>query len=144
MKNKKQVNCCTSPYLLTYLLKYTTTTTTTTIMKINLTLSLDEEIVRQLKKNNNYSQLVNEQLEVFFRTSMVEDKKILNQNLAEIKQKTRFFNKKRREIEKQLLKIEEKNKIVRCPECNKILTKNGKRFFCFKCGIGIELPEVKK
>ena len=104
-------------------------------MKINITLSLDEEIVRQLKAEPNYSKLVNEQMEVFFRTSTSQNKKILKQNLAELKQKTKLFNKKKREIEKQLIKIAENEKILRCPECNRIMFKG----FCSRCGIKIEL-----
>ncbi len=103
-------------------------------MKINITLSLDEEIVRQLKAEDNYSKLVNEQMSVFFRTSTSQNKKILKQNLAELKQKTKFCNKKKREIEKQLLKIAEQEKILRCPECNRIMF----RGVCSHCGIKIE------
>ena len=104
-------------------------------MKINLTLSLEEEIVRLLKQEPNYSKLVNEQLEVFFRTSSVENKKILKQNLAELKRSVKEKNKKRREIEKQLIKIAEKEKILRCPQCNKVMF----RRVCGPCGIKIEL-----
>ena len=103
-------------------------------MKINITLSLDEEIVRRLKAEPNYSRLVNDQMEVFFRTSTSQNKKILKQNLAELKQKTKLFNKQKREIEKQLIKIEENEKILRCPECNRIMFKG----VCHKCGIKIE------
>jgi len=104
-------------------------------MKINLTLSLEEEIVRLLKQEPNYSKLVNGQLEVFFRTSTVQNKKILKQNLAELKQKQKENNKKRREIEKQLIKIAESEKILKCPECNRVMFKG----VCHRCGIKIEL-----
>ena len=107
-------------------------------MKINITLSLDEEIVRLLKETSNYSKLVNEQMEVFFRTSSVRNKKILKQNLADIKQLVREKNKKRREIEKQLIKIAEKEKIERCPECNRIMFKR----FCSSCQIKYNKREV--
>ena len=63
----------------------------------------------------------------------MEDKKILKQNLAEIKQLVKKKNKKRREIEKQLIKIAEKEKILRCPQCDKVMINRN----CFVCGIKI-------
>lgn len=102
-------------------------------MKINITLSLDEGIVFKLKKENNYSKVVNEQMKVYYNTPDSENKKILRQNLVEIKQILKINRKKQRLINKQLDIIEERAKVLRCPECDRVMI----NATCFKCGIKI-------
>jgi rubrerythrin len=103
-------------------------------MKSTLTISLDIEIINKLKQEHNYSDFVNEQLKAVFNAGWSENKKILTQNLKEIKQKNKELNKKRREIEKKIAQITEREKILRCPECGKVMIGGN----CFKCGIKIE------
>lgn len=103
-------------------------------MKTNITISMDVEIVNRLKQEENYSDLVNEQIKVFYNASASENKRILKQNLSEIKAKTKEYNKKKREIEKKLQQIEEREKILHCPECGRVMFNRT----CFKCGIKIE------
>lgn len=105
--------------------------------KTNITISVDFELAEKLKLEKNYSNIINEQMWVFYKASNSENKKILKQNLIEIKQILKEKRKKQREIEKKIKQIEEREKILRCPECNRVMF-NG---VCHKCGIKIELKK---
>jgi ribosomal protein S27AE len=116
-------------------------------MKANITLSLDNEIINELRTIKDYSILVNEQLKAYFNARTSENKEILKQNLAIIKQNQRENNKKRREIEKRIEQIDLKykklkemirDKEMNCPECGKSMTILRDKARC-KCGITIEL-----
>jgi molybdopterin converting factor small subunit len=79
-------------------------------MKTNLTLSLDVEIVQKLKKEDNYSDVVNEQIKGFYNVKNIESVEILEQKLIETKKKIRENNKEKREIVKNIEKIKEKER----------------------------------
>jgi len=82
-------------------------------MKTNITISLDSEIVRRLKAETNYSDLINEQMKGFYSVKTCENEQILKTNLAKTKQILKENRKKRREIEAVLLKIDKKQKLFK-------------------------------
>jgi len=82
-------------------------------MKNNITISLDSEIVRKLKAEPNYSELINEQMKGFYAVKTCENVGILKLNLAKIKQILKENRKKRREIEAVLSKIDKKQKLFK-------------------------------
>jgi len=82
-------------------------------MKTNITISLDDEIVRKLKAEDNYSDLINEQMKGFYAVKTCENVLILNQNLTKIKQILKENRKKRRIIEGKLSKIDKKRKLFK-------------------------------
>ena len=77
-------------------------------MKINITISLDREIVEKLKEENNYSELINRELKAFYDGVEAYSFKKLKQKQAEIK---RFLKEKRKnlkEINQKIQKVETK------------------------------------
>ncbi len=63
-------------------------------MKQNITLSLDTEIVASLKREKNYSDVVNEQLKAFYSVKDIENIEILYKELVKTKQIVKENNKK--------------------------------------------------
>jgi len=90
-------------------------------MKNNITISIDSEIVRKLKEESNYSDVINEQMKGYYAVKTCENVKLLKINLAKTKQILKENRKKRREIEAVLLKIDKKRKLF-----NKKLLSRGK------------------
>jgi len=76
-------------------------------MKINITMSLDKEVVESLKEENNYSNLVNDQLKAYYDVKGCQNLAILIQNLAKTKQILKETNKKRRELDLKIKKIKQ-------------------------------------
>ena len=65
-------------------------------MKSIITLSLDQDIIDQLKEEKNYSDLTNEQLKAYYNVKQCENIVILKQNLTKIKQIIKENKKKER------------------------------------------------
>ena len=82
-------------------------------MKINITISLDKEIVMKLKEESNYSDVINEQMKGYYDVKLIDNLEILNQKLAEIKQNLKISRKKRRVIEESIAKITKKHKLFK-------------------------------
>jgi len=82
-------------------------------MKQNITISIDQEVVYKLKGENNYSDVVNEQMKSYYAVRSCENLVTLRQNLTKTKQILKENRKKRREIEAQILKIEKKDKLFK-------------------------------
>ena len=82
-------------------------------MKNNITISLDSTIVRKLKAETNYSDLINEQMKGYYAVKTCENIGILKLNLAKTKQILKENRKKRREIEAVLDKINKKHKLFK-------------------------------
>lgn len=80
-------------------------------MKAIITISLDSEIIRLLKGEKNYSDIINEEMKAYYDIKKVENLEILNQKLAEIKQNMKISRKKRRDIEETINKITKKKKL---------------------------------
>lgn len=78
-------------------------------MKTNLCITLDQEIVEKLKRENNYSNLINEQIKGFYAVKDCENKEILLKELTKIKQILKENRRKRRDIEAQIKKIDLKS-----------------------------------
>ena len=89
-------------------------------MKSNITISLDPEIVKKLKAEINYSDLINEQMKGYYNVKLVENKEALDQKLLEIKQILKISRKKKRDIDDMLNKIEKKDRKIK-----KFLRKKG-------------------
>ena len=79
-------------------------------MKNNITISLDNEIVKKLKAERNYSDLINEQMKGYYDVKLIENKELLNQKLAEIKQILKISRKKKRDIDDLINKIDKKDR----------------------------------
>ena len=82
-------------------------------MKTIITISLDQEIVKLLKAENNYSDLINQEMKGYYDVKSVDNLEILNQKLAEIKQNLKISRKKRRVIEETIQKITKKHKLFK-------------------------------
>ena len=82
-------------------------------MKSILTISLDQEIIKFLKEETNYSEVINEELKARYTLKKVQNLAILNKKLAEIKQNMKILRKKRRVIEDNIEKITQKQKLFR-------------------------------
>jgi hypothetical protein len=76
-------------------------------MKVPITCTLDLELVEKLKREENYSNIINEQLLVFYNSLDTPNKGKLMQNLKETKAILKENRKKQREIEKKLEKIKQ-------------------------------------
>lgn len=72
-------------------------------MKINITISLDKEIVERLKEENNYSVLINKEIKAYYEGVESLNLKKLKQKYTEIK---RILKEKRREAREMIRKIE--------------------------------------
>lgn len=81
--------------------------------KQNLTLSLDQEIVSKLKEENNYSEVVNEQMKAFYSVKSCQNIQILSLELAKTKQILKENRKKRKELEQTIDKINKKQKLFK-------------------------------
>ncbi len=82
-------------------------------MKAIITISLDTEIIKKLKAETNYSDVINEQMKGFYDVKKIDNLEILNQKLTEIKQNGKILRKKRRVIEDNIAKIEKKQKLFK-------------------------------
>jgi len=74
-------------------------------MKSTLTISLDTDLIELLRKEDNYSDAINQQLRGFYFGDRCDNIKILRENKREIEQKLKQMRKKAREIDKKLQKI---------------------------------------
>lgn len=81
-------------------------------MKCNITLCLDEEIIKKLKKEDNQSEAVNEQMKAYYNIKDVQNLRFLKENLSKIKQESKENRRKEREIKSQIAKIELKEKEI--------------------------------
>jgi len=72
-------------------------------MKINITITLDKEIVERLKEENNYSDLINREMKAYYDGVEAYSLKKLKQKQVEIK---RFLKQKRKEVKQINQKIE--------------------------------------
>lgn len=79
-------------------------------MKINKYISIDEDIFKQLSREDNASDLINKQLKAYYNIKNCENIEILEQNLCKIKQINKENRKKEKEIASKLLKLNQKNK----------------------------------
>ena len=77
-------------------------------MKINLTISLDKEIVEWLKEMDGYSGFVNKQMKAVYDVVNCENLEILSRNLLKTKQILKEGRKERRDLMKKIKKIKEK------------------------------------
>lgn len=82
-------------------------------MKAIITISLDTELIKKLKAEKNYSDVINEQMKGYYDVKQVDNLEILNEKLAEIKQNLKFSRKKRRVIEETIAKITKKHKLFK-------------------------------
>jgi len=82
-------------------------------MKAIITISLDTEIIKKLKAETNYSDVINEQLKGYYAVKTCENVEILKTNLTKTKQILKENRKIRREIEEQLAKIDKKHKLFK-------------------------------
>ena len=82
-------------------------------MKSIITISLDQEIIKFLKEETNYSDVINEELKARYTLKKIENLEVLNKKLAEIKQNMKIFRKKRRIIEDNIEKITQKEKLFK-------------------------------
>jgi CRISPR/Cas system CMR subunit Cmr6 (Cas7 group RAMP superfamily) len=81
-------------------------------MKQRLDISFDTEIVDKLRGEINYSNVVNEQMKIYYNEGCIENLTILNKNLAEIKRKQREISRKKKEIVKKIDRIHQKEKEI--------------------------------
>ncbi len=81
-------------------------------MKSNITLSLDVDLIKQLKQEDNYSDLVNEQIKAYYDVRDVENLRLLQQNLLKTKQILKENRKKERQIKATIEKIKSKEKDI--------------------------------
>jgi len=82
-------------------------------MKSNITITIDQEIVKMLREETNYSDVINEQMKGYYAVKTCENQEVLRLNLAKTKQILKENRKKRREIEAALLKIDQKHKKIK-------------------------------
>ena len=82
-------------------------------MKTIITISLDTEIVKLLKAENNYSDLINQEMKGYYDVKKIENLEFLNKKLAEIKQNLKISRKKRRDVEETINKITSKQKLFK-------------------------------
>ena len=82
-------------------------------MKAIITISLDTEIIKKLKAETNYSDVINEQMKGYYDVKLIDNLEILNQKLTEIKQNLKISRKKRRDVEENITKITKKQKLFK-------------------------------
>jgi len=81
-------------------------------MKVPVTCTLDLELVEKLKREDNYSNIINEQMLAFYNSLETPNKAKLMQNMKEIKAILKENRKRQREIEKKLEKIKQNEQKV--------------------------------
>jgi len=79
-------------------------------MKINKYISIDEDIFKQLSREINASDLINEQLKAYYNQKSCENLEILKQKLAEIKRINKENRRKEKELISKIDKLSQKNK----------------------------------
>ena len=89
-------------------------------MKTIITINLDTELIKKLKAEKNYSQLINDQMKGYYDVKLIDNLEDLNEKLAENKQKTKILRKKRRVLDETIDKILKKQKLFK----KKLLPKN--------------------
>lgn len=83
-------------------------------MKINLTISLDEGIVYKLKQENNYSNVVNEQLRRHYEEKNSQSLENLSKKQAKFDKEYKILKRNRAEVNKKIKILKEKeNKILK-------------------------------
>lgn len=82
-------------------------------MKANLTVSLDLELVEKLKRETNYSDLINTEMKAFYDVKTIENLEDLKQKQAKIKLFIKDNRKILREIDQKIDKISEKEKLFK-------------------------------
>jgi len=75
-------------------------------MKINITISLDSEIVEKLKAENNYSDLINREMKAYYEGVSSYNLKKLKQKQAELKKIVKESRKEAKIINQKIEKIE--------------------------------------
>lgn len=74
-------------------------------MKQSITICLDSELVAQLKEEENYSNVINEQIKALYNVKQCKNLSKLQQDLKELKQEIKQKRKKQREIEQNISEI---------------------------------------
>ena len=77
-------------------------------MKINITLSLDEDVVHYLKGQENYSKLANDVIKDYIEGISDNDILKLKQKLSEINKNQAKIRRNKKEITQKIKKIKEK------------------------------------
>jgi hypothetical protein len=77
-------------------------------MKINITISLDKELVERLKEENNYSDLINREVKAYYDGVEAYNIKKLKKKRVETKQILKEKRKELKEINKKIEKVETK------------------------------------
>lgn len=77
-------------------------------MKINITISMDEDVVHYLKGQTNYSKLANDVLKEYIEGISDNDLPKLKEKLAKINQKQAKNRRRKKEITQKIKKIKEK------------------------------------
>lgn len=75
-------------------------------MKINITISLDSEIVERLKAESNYSELINKEIKAYYEGVLSNNLKKLKQKQAELKKILKESRKEAKIINQKIEKIE--------------------------------------
>lgn len=81
-------------------------------MKVNITLSLDEEVVHYLRGQKDYSPLANKVLKEYIEGAETENLLKLKQKLVEINQKQAKDRRLKKEIVTKIKKITEKERKI--------------------------------
>ncbi len=79
-------------------------------MKINKYISIDEDIFRQLTRENNASDLINQLLLSHYNQKNCQNSEILKQKYAEIKQILKENRRKEKELRSKIDQLDQKNK----------------------------------
>lgn len=79
-------------------------------MKINKYISIDEDIFRQLTRENNASDLINQLLLSHYNQKNCQNLEILKQKYAEIKQILKENKRKEKELRLKIDQLDQKNK----------------------------------
>lgn len=77
-------------------------------MKINITISLEKEIVERLKEEDNYSELINREIKAYYEGVESLNLKRLKQKHAEIKLILKQKRRESREVGRNIEKLEQK------------------------------------
>lgn len=82
-------------------------------MKATLTISLDTDLIEKLRKENNYSDLINKEMKAYYDVETIKNLKDLKKKQVEIKGILKENRKKLRDIDVNIEIIDKKERLFK-------------------------------
>jgi len=119
-------------------------------MKSTITISLDTEIIEKLKGEDNYSEVINEEMKAHYIHGNDISLQVLTKKRSELKQLLKESRKNFQILNKKIDKIKKREtetlklKTISCPQCNHAMRSWTNFYECPTCKIQVMKGGVNK